>query len=301
MLDYHLAARAFNGNRQYTALKRVAGITPTAYWVQRLAGAALDENRPREALDLLTALEADDKLSGYYIDMIDAKMALGDWDAVLADIERVRGRVDRGLPFFPREVEALARLGRADEAVEKSLGYLQSTRDPERHDLWSWFPMVLRGTGLREQARIVAERSVTSLREMEDSRPFVFAKALVLAGNFDEARRELEGIGDTSVNAYQKYALLAYMAARQGDSSEATRLSKKAREVAEAGPAARVRFAAMSQVEVAAHLGDFGGAVRLLWDAFELGIPKGSWVLTRWDLTPLYSYQPFAELIRPKG
>jgi hypothetical protein len=57
----------------------------------------------------------------------------------------------------------------------------------------------------------------------------------------------------------------------------------------------------MSQVEVAAHLGDNAGAVRFLREAYELGLLHGPYVFTRWDLRPLEGYKPFEELMRPKG
>ena len=138
---------------------------------------------------------------------------------------------------------------------------------------------------------------------MEESGPCVLAGALVLAGRYDEARRELSPAEDPESNprGYKHYALLAYMAAREGNAEEAIRLSQTARNVAEASGARRAKWGVMSQVEVAAQLGDRAGAVRLLLEAYTLGISKGAWVLTRWDLRPLKGHQPFEDLMRPKG
>ena len=57
----------------------------------------------------------------------------------------------------------------------------------------------------------------------------------------------------------------------------------------------------MAQAQAAAHLGDKAGAVRFLREAYRLGLPHGSYVFTRWDLTPLEGYKPFEDLMHPKG
>jgi hypothetical protein len=57
----------------------------------------------------------------------------------------------------------------------------------------------------------------------------------------------------------------------------------------------------LTHAEAAAHLGDLPGAVRFLREAYDLGLAHGLHVFHNWDLTPLYGYKPFEDLIQPKG
>ncbi len=43
------------------------------------------------------------------------------------------------------------------------------------------------------------------------------------------------------------------------------------------------------------------GAVRFLREAYEVGLPHGPYLFTRWDLRPLSGYKPFEDMMRPKG
>jgi hypothetical protein len=57
----------------------------------------------------------------------------------------------------------------------------------------------------------------------------------------------------------------------------------------------------LTRAEAAAHLGDLPQAVRFLQEAYDRGLAHGTYVFHHWDLTPLYGYKPFEDLMRPKG
>ena len=184
MLDYFLAYQSMDWSGQYQAIHQVVSLAPNPKWTLRLASTAAWTNRPREALELLTRLESErDWLQddpGYLLVLIDVKLMLGDYEGALVAIGHAQALPGEFIAIIPKEVEALARLGRVDEAAQRSIQHLESTGNPGTHDLWSWLPMVLRGAGLDDQARHVAEVSVASLRKMERSQRYVLPKALYL-------------------------------------------------------------------------------------------------------------------------
>ncbi len=100
--------------------------------------------------------------------------------------------------------------------------------------------------------------------------------------------------------AYNANTPLAHMAAAEEDAQEAIRLAGMA-VASSPGRVGRNPHVLMSRAEVAAHPGDRAAAVRILRDACRVGLPRGSYVFTGWDLTPPYGYRPFADLVRPKG
>jgi len=82
ILDFHLAGQAFDKAGQYDAMLRIVRMTPSPTRVFRLALAAGQMNRPREALRLLTELETEQDwlktVPNYWMYVLDAKLQLGD-------------------------------------------------------------------------------------------------------------------------------------------------------------------------------------------------------------------------------
>jgi tetratricopeptide (TPR) repeat protein len=302
MLDYHLARQASDFEGQYHAMHRVVGISSTPQWVFSLALAASLTNRPREALGLLEELETRgnwiERRPWYWGVLTDVKTRLGDYEGCLRDIDQANTLLGGRLGPLLVEVEALARLGRIEEATNRSIEILEST---DTRDFRYSLPGIFRALGLDEQARRVAEAGVASLSQLGGANPQTMAATLVLAGRYDEARQEISRALDSGIEDYRFFAYLAYMAAREGNAEEAIQLSDRAATVAsESGGRFAPAQGMMSQVEVAAHLGDLARAVRVFRKAIEQGLQYGS-TFIRWDLTPLHGYQPFENLRRPKG
>jgi DNA-binding SARP family transcriptional activator/TolB-like protein len=303
ILDYHVALRRPDLEAAYQAIHRVVQLSPGSEWIVSLAIAAFKINRPREALETLTQLDPErgwvKNEPRYWLYRADARMLLGDYEGALQDI--YRGRTVHGRFSFPYmlEVDALAALGRVEQATERAVEILETTGYVGTHYLRWALPQVLTSWGLPDEARRVAEVGLASLERLDDVRPNYIARTLVAAGRYAEARRFLNQL-DGLENNYVALTVLAYTALMEQDTVEAFRLSEAARTAGEANPAF-LPFAMMSQVEVAAHVGDRARSVRLLREAFARGLPRGRYVWTRWNLTPLYGYRPFEDLMRPRG
>jgi len=166
----------------------------------------------------------------YWSTLVDVELQLGDYEAVLRDIDRARGFHRELTGLLVPEVEALARLGRVEEATDRAIEILESS-DQSRTNMQLQccrLPKVLRVVGLDEQALRVAEVGAALLRRMEVAYPDFIACALMNAGRFDEARQVLARGWDSVSAKSRAYGLLAYMAATDGNVEEATRLSEMA-------------------------------------------------------------------------
>jgi len=305
ILDFHLAGAAYDYAGQYDAMLQVVSMAPSPTRALRLAQASIQSNRPGEALRILTELESERDwlgwVPGYWMWRVNVHRLLGDYEAVLSVVDRAREFIGQTSPLYTSEVEALARLGLVEEATDRSIEIIESTGHPRTQYLRYYLPRVLRSAGLDEEARRVAEVGIASFSRIEGARQDYLAATLVCAGRYDEARQLLNQTGDFLGSRTEAFSLLAYMAAREGHAEEATRFSEMAVTAHDPSGEERSPYGMMSRVEVAAHLGDNAGAVRFLREAFDLGLPYGPYIFTRWDLRPLEGYEPFEDLMRPKG
>jgi tetratricopeptide (TPR) repeat protein len=305
ILDFHLAGAAYDYAGQYHAMLQVVSMAPSPTRALRLAQASIQSNRPGEALRILTELESErdwlGSAPGYWMWRVNAHRLLGDYEAVLSVIDRAREFLGQSSPLYTSEVQALARLGLVEEATDRSIEIIESTGHPRTQYLRYYLPRVLRSVGLDEQSRRVAEVGIASFSRIEGARQDYLAATLVCAGRYDEARQLLNQNGDFFGSRTEAFSLLAYMAAREGNAEEATRFSEMAVTARDPSGEDRSPYGMMSRVEVAASLGDNAGAVRFLREAIGLGLPHGPYIFTRWDIRPLQGYQPFEDLMRPKG
>jgi len=305
MLDYHLAGRTFDHDTQHHAMTRVVSMSPNPRWKYQLAQLAGFTNRPREAVELLTELESErDWVRGtpeYWSALVGAKSLLGDYAGVLRDVARGQALLDDHSGLLMAEVEALANLGQVEEATARAVQILETAGPSNTPQLCQSLPQALRAAAHHEASRQVGEVAVASLARSGRGSVFSRATTLVYAGRYHEARQLIGRPEEWRTGQIGAYQLLAYMAAKEGKAEEANRLSEKAATTRDPEGAIRDPNGIMSQVEVAAQLGDHAGAMRFLREAYERGLAHGNYLFEIWDLTPLYGYEPFEDLMRPKG
>ncbi|MBT8395483.1 MAG: tetratricopeptide repeat protein [Gemmatimonadetes bacterium] len=306
MLDFHEALEAGDFPRAYGAAKRVVEIMPTAEWRYQSAVTAVQTNRPREALESLRGLQSEGSWHSdrpdFWMWLVDAEVLVGDLQAARRDLRTALELHNDQPRLLSQEVLVLAGLGLGEEAIARAVEIVESTGQLSTHFLRYHLPKVLIVSGIDEGARVVAEASLETFSRIDGVRPDYVAATYVAVGRFEEARDLLSDLSGLRPGfRMEAYTLLAFMAAREGRAEEALRYGEMAATVHEPQGLGRGPYGVMAKAQAAAHLGDNAGAVRFLREAYQLGLPHGSYIFTRWDLRPLQGYQPFEDMMRPKG
>ena len=330
LLDFLLAQH--RGDRQ-AALRygrQLAALWPDRY-AFNVAIAALRENRPREAIDLLRRADPAHGFtrgwSRYWTTMNLAEHELGWHRQELVDAKRAQqlllaSDVDRGV-FY--ELRALAALGRTGEAMALA----SATDTLPGGVLDSWWPMdvwiiltrELHAHGQHAAARQAAERGVgwakhRPAREQKTYEHLLQRCNLLYAGErWDEARQVCTALLAKHPDEPDALATLASLAARRGDREAAERLAVRLGRAklidwdvglifAPSRAVAAAQLEQLTRAHIAALTGQREEAVRLLQaeaDRWVLLDPLPDQLHWDPDFASLRGYPPFEALLRTKG
>jgi tetratricopeptide (TPR) repeat protein/TolB-like protein len=310
-LDYATASCRGDPAGALAASRAVLAVEPRSLqFTVLLAVAAVEELRPREALEVLRRVDPERAgLKGPPYDVYMDWLAmtyhmLGDHRREL-ETARAAGRAEAHMAVD--EAVALAALGRTPEAERLAVGFLPDHYSGD--ELWSaemaeCVALELRAHGHPEAARRVLDRVIAWFRSggaaavsTGDSFPCIWHhfNAFYHAGRWDEARQSYERALAADTGSIKAHAALGALAARRGDRVEVSRMEAWLR--ARPGDA----HATYDQARIAALLGDRERAVELLRHAFEQGLNGRMYVHIDPDFEALRDYPPYRELIRPKG
>jgi tRNA A-37 threonylcarbamoyl transferase component Bud32/tetratricopeptide (TPR) repeat protein len=123
-------------------------------------------------------------------------------------------------------------------------------------------------------------------------------RLLYLKEEWTDAARVFESLAADSAGMVEALGYLGAVAARQGESQEAARIS---RELAVLQRPYLKGSHTLRRARIAALLGERDEAVQLLRRAFSEGLSFGTWVHIDMDLEPLRGYPSYEELVKPKG
>jgi tetratricopeptide (TPR) repeat protein len=320
-LDYLAASLASDHPGRYAAARQAAAIAPQSLFAAvHLPGAALDINRPHEALALLGRIDVGHSaargLRGYWLLQSVALHAVEDYEAQLELGRAVR----RQMPEEPRglayQVRALAALGRQEE-LERILG--EGLRLPATTQ-WRNYGLYLHMIAFDElvahgQAEWAAVLLDSGLRVTEEAWPantpeamarLLRALCLLRLNRPGEARMLLEHLRERPLDSLPPTAVpvwghLGLAAALQGDSRAVAEIDRwlAAPPLAphSAYPGERTLFRASIQ----SVLGNREEAIRLLQQAMREGASVTSELHSRWPLMLLRGDADFDEMLRPKG
>jgi DNA-binding SARP family transcriptional activator len=327
LLDHQAANHRVDREEAYRTGHRVVELSPDSDWMYKLAAAALDVNRPREALDLLLRVDLErgwvKDWQLYWVVLADARHLAGDHEGELEDIRGRRARPPEGVidpetGLLSEEMVALAALGRAEELNQTLDEYLA------RPQTWPWWPATvmrmlaeeLRAHGHEDAAQSMVERTLAFYEALsaderaagpqEEIAVPARIRAMVLSA---VDRREESGdiwaaIADSLPRSDLAWAaahgIVGAISAQLGDRVEALRRFELVAEFESPAPLWDY-LVAYWQARIMAQLGDRRRAVALLREAFARGqIFSTGFHRDRW-LAPLRGYPPFEELMRPKG
>jgi DNA-binding SARP family transcriptional activator/tetratricopeptide (TPR) repeat protein len=307
MLDYHAALQRGNHVGAYQAMKTVTRITPDSEWLYKLAIEALALNSPREAVDILTGLEPRGWLltwPDYWSTFASAYHDLGDHEAELATIKR--GQEHRPESAWLRWEEARAHVGLGNTEAAVQLVKESSIRKPWQFTYLFRLIMELRVHGYEDAAQQVVGLALPwfSAPSVDEESPMLHQSRgafLYVAKRWDESKPHYEWLASPTTVDPDFRGRLAVLALREGDRETAIQTAEWM-EGFGAQPYNHHGQYTLWRARLAAHLGDHEKAVGLLRQAFREGASADPGVLhIDPDLEPLWDYEPFQELLRPKG
>jgi tetratricopeptide (TPR) repeat protein len=285
----------------YRAHLRAPRLAPGGLPHWGLANAAMWVNRPRETVRVSRELDPEKgELRGWYFywrDLARAHHRLGDHRRELRVARRARELFPGELPAVWSEARALAALGR-----HRELRALLE-RDLPGHPAPA---ALLRQSALELLAHGEAEAGEALLRQSLDRHParpassagyrFFLAHAHTLVGEWDEAERLLRELANERPDLWEVEASRGALAARQGNTEEAARISTWLASVERPYLHGRNTY---WRARIASLLGERDEAVRFLRQAFDEGMEIWDVMHTEPDFVPLRDHRPFRQLARP--
>jgi tetratricopeptide (TPR) repeat protein len=235
-------------------------------------------------------------------DWTQALHLLEDYEAELAVAERGLGYYPNYLTVREQEVRALAALGRTGEiqsAIDDSLTVSRQEGTPDAVMLTAAEELIVHGH--QEAGGEMADRAVDWLRNRppQDQKPADLARALFVAGHWQDARAAYETLVDQAPDEIEYLGHLGATLAHLGDVDAARRIASDLRAIDRQYLFGRPAY---WQAAIAATLGDSEGAISLIreWISQAFGI---DYVALHHDsnFESLREHPGFQEILRPKG
>jgi len=155
--------------------------------------------------------------------------------------------------------------------------------------------------GHPEAGQQIADRAVDWLRSRppQDQRPPDLARALFVAGNWQEAKAQYEALSNQNPDDFDYLGYLGVTLARLGDAEGARSIADALRAIDQPHVFGRPIY---WQASIAAVLGDSEGAISLLREWISQAF-RVDYVALHHDpnFESLREYPPFQEILRPKG
>jgi Flp pilus assembly protein TadD len=304
-LDRVLAWCAGDMNAAYLAAKGMAAVAPHSTYAKYIsARSAIPVNHPFEAVDALERLDwRKPHISGYYHDLTVALHKLGRYDRELEVAELYRVRHSGSLIPVEDQVRALSALGRVDavrRVVAASIAMTSIEQSATSSTVMLMACRELVAHGHREVARGIAHDLIEWLRRREPTadNELTMIRALIATEEFAAALPMAKRLLAEHPDEPRYLTSAGVIAAALGDSAEARHLSAVLQGMQQPrGPADPF----YGQAAIDARLGDRTNAVRLLRES----VRRGNYGVLIEDSDPFFlslrGYQPFEELVRPKG
>ncbi len=287
------------------AARIAASHAPNSEATSMLISESLASNRPHEALSAISSVNRDvgyfrmDRIS-YYERFSGIYHILEEYEKELDVAREARKLFPEDFGFLNVEIRALIGLGKIEE-VDKLLD--ESLTLPAQHDATPGGTMRLAGIELRahgypESALNAFERAISWYHERPGEYMDMYAMTLYHARRWEQSKTVFEKLAPDYHDELFIHGFLGVIAARQGNRTEALRISEWLEELE------RPYLFGQNTVwraRIVAQLGEPVQSVALLREAFRQGASYGIWLHNDFDLEPLRDYKPFRELVEPRG
>ena len=270
-------------------------------------------NRPRAAITAFDRLPLHHRslrhsVGAYRVrPLTSALHALGEYERELSEARAAQKYAPAVLHFATVEVRALAALGRVhdvERVIDNSL--TTSPTSGSAADVMEQAALELRAHGYRDASLHVAQRAVEWHRNrlvpgQSSGDRDRLAAALYMAERWTDAEELFSALSAQHPSDESYLGVLGAIAARRGDTRRALERSVQLTELTAGGSRWTRANAAVWRAQIAALLGERQRAVDLLRDALARGAPYGPYMHNSPELETLADFQPFVELMRPKG
>jgi len=310
-MEYLDAGRRGDNEGALAAARAGVQLVPfgTIRWA--FIGALMSVNRPREALASIEEihgqfLEVSGTWSYHWKAYTEILHLLGEHGRELDVARASRAHVDGPLFGMSCEATALAALGRTDSLMPlvEEIRFAAPTPILNAGQVLGNLVEELRAHGQQAAAATVSRQALA----WYDEQPAAFRATaggrwlhgwlLDLNGDLDGAAAIFAALAADSVQVVDALGYQGVIAARRGDGDSARRFA------AQLDGLRIERLNGRNTVwraRIAAVLGEREEAVALLRRGFAEGLRYGIWLHRDPDLEPLHGFQPYEDLVRPKG
>jgi DNA-binding SARP family transcriptional activator/tetratricopeptide (TPR) repeat protein/TolB-like protein len=311
MLDGHQAGRVGDLTGRLKAARLMAEAAPGSQLANyQVALYAMQVGRPRESIEANLRMNPQQgwmpEWNMYWPLLTHAHHVLGEHREELTRARAARTQYPADLSALEYEVRARAALG--DTASVARLLEQCLALPTQRRGGTTWTPgVVMRNAALElaahghpDAARAAAERALAWELDQRPRNPAALAITYVRLERWAEARALYDSLAARDSTSVSNAGLRAIVAARSGDRATAERIAARLPSMVRPVPT-QFGVDRFWQARIAAALGERERAVRLLEEAYRLGLPYSIAHHTEQELAPLRGYAPFDALMRPRG
>ena len=296
--------------KAYLAVREAAEISPGGSAHYTAGDKALDLNRPREGLEILSTWDptrtAVRLWTPYWKSVTEAHHMLGDHDAELREARLGRSQIPGRLETLWYEARALAALGRTSEVMGLLEESLQLRSNPRMNPglLMFWAAEELKTHGYPEAADSVLIRLEAWLGSQDAEQRagrdlgVLEAQGLYLQGRLQQASEPFLDLLDEERPDPVFLRYLGAIAARSGDRNTAMEFLDA---LASLDQPYLFGTHTLGRAVITAYLGEKEEAFALLQTSMTLGVAYGTALLADSDLAVLVDYPPFVSFLEPEG
>ncbi len=305
-LDWYAYRLQGKLEESFAALLHIESMSPMDATTNYLVGLfARNINRPRKTIETFAKIGLPEHWKGHVV-LSWRFRVLGNAYHLLGEYQRELEVIYEAQQYFPdrlthrlSEVGALAALGKIEEiyrvieesktieATQGSVGsvVLSAARELHAH-------------GNKVEALKISEKAIRWYKDNNPGNKSGLAEAFYLAERWEESYSLLIDLFTGNPDDIYYLGRLGTLAARKGNEQEARRIVDELKNIdREYLYGAHTYYCA----RIKALLGEKEEAVRLLEESFDQGRHFSTYVHRDIDLQVLRDYQPFIELLKPKG
>ena len=310
ILDWILGMTHGRYEQALVAMRQARDLAPSSEMQTLVGMTALAMNRPGEALEAFDQINPERGLMrGFFLHWTNLTIALH----LLGEHRRELAEARRGLEFYPGNpfmkvnvTSALIALGRIEEAFAE-LG--EHPAPPPMH----WVPagedaliasLEMVAHELPEAADTVRDWAIDWFESLdpelleEPNYRYGRARLLYLDGRLGEAQDLFEALIEESPDSVGYHGYQGSIAARRGDRERALQISESLTNVQRPFTFGGIPY---WQARIAAVLGERDLAIEKLQQALDEGFQVTESLHRDGDLVLLQGFEPFEEILRPKG